>query len=220
MLAYKSFQKGFNQKFQEIAELRKSLEAQKQQTTSWTPEKLQQEMNKPDFVQAAQQIIKTQNPKESGLTDEEWSTLSEAEKTKLNKMEQELQALKQQTFLNEMRAQNLVEDERLKTKYSNYNPQAIDTITADLLANKVKATREHLWKAIDYEDAGRRAYELGKADKKLETQEKITSMSTTGTTVVGDESVPKMEEGETSKQYFLRLAGRRLQQSASGQIKK
>lgn len=220
MLAYKSFQKGFNQKFQEIAELRKSLEGQKQQVTSWTPERLQQEMNKPDFVQAAQSVIKIQNPTSSGLTDTEWSTLSEGEQSRLKNMEQELHSLKQQSFLNELRARNMTEDEKLKTRYADYDPKAIDTVTADMLAGRVQATREHLYKAIKFDEAVRKAYELGKSDKKLETEEKITSMSTTGGTVVGNDDVPKIEEGETSKQYFLRLAGRRLQQSSAGQMKK
>src|SRR3990167_6691452 len=171
--AYKSFQKGFNQKFQEIAEIRKTLEGQKQQATSWTPERLQQEMNKPDFVQSAQQVIKFQNPSDSGLTDDEWSTLSEAEKKKLNNMEQELLNLKRQLVISEVRK----EDEQLKTKYINYNPQAVDIVTADILANRVRATREYLWKAMDYDEAIKRAYELGKYDKKTDNEEKITSMS-------------------------------------------
>jgi hypothetical protein len=114
----------------------------------------------------------------------------------------------------------MVQDEQLKTKYADYDPKAIDTVTADMLAGRVQATREHLYKAIKFDEAVRKAYELGKSDKKLETEEKITSMSTTGSTVVGNDDVPAIEANETSKQYFLRLAGRRLQQASAGQMKK
>ena len=218
LAAYKSFQKGFNQKFQEIAELRKSLEAQKQQPTSWTPERLQQEMNKPDFVQAAQSVIKIQNPDNSRLTDNAWSALTDDEKKEIMGLKQEVHSLKQQSFLNDLRARNMVEDEQLKTKYADYDPKAIDTITAEMLAGKFQATREHLYKAVKFNEAVRKAYELGKSDKQLENKEKITSMSATGTTVTGTDDVPPIEMGETSKQYFLRLASRRMKQ-ASGQVK-
>lgn len=217
--AYKSFQKGFNQKFQEIAEIRKTLEQKQQVTsmTSWTPERLQQEINKPDFVQAAQQVIKIQNPSNSGLTDDEWSTLSETEKRKLENMERELQTVKQQLMFTEIRK----EDESLKQKYTNYNPNAVDILTADILANRIKATREHLWKAMDYDEAIQRAYELGKQDKKVENEEKITSMSPEGVAAQPQEGALEKEKTETDRQWFIRNALNRLVKSKEGvQIKK
>ena len=169
-------------------------------------------MNKPDFVQAAQNVIQTQPPAE-----EEFSTLSDKEKNKIQGMEKELLALKQQSSLTNMRAQ----DEQLKVKYADYNSGAIDIITADLLSGKVQATREHLYKAFNFDKAIKKAYDLGKTDKKLDNQEKVTSMSAEGTTAVGDEAVPKIEKGESDRNYFLRLASRRMaQKSDGGQIRK
>lgn len=207
--AYKSFEKGYQEKFQELAEVRKSLEAKKEPST-WTPERLQQEMNKPDFVQAANNVLQTQ-PKDDD------SILSESEKQKMKNLENEVRNLKQQSLV----SSKIVQDEQLKSKYANYNPEAVDILTADLIAGKVQATREHLYKVLDYDAGIRRAYELGKSDKKIDNVEKINSMSTDGKTVVGDSSVPKIEEGESNKNYFLRLASRRFQQSKeSGQIRK
>ena len=216
--AYKSFQKGFNQKFQEIAELRKSLESQVKPDTpnSWTPERLQSEMNKSDFVQSAQQVIKLQNPDSSGLTDEEYSSLSNGEKTKLQTMEKEIVALKQQSSLAQMR----VEDEKLKNKYANYDSQAIDILTSDMISGKVQATREYLYKAMMHDENVKRAYSLGLQDKNLVNQEKITSMSAEGVNATGDDNVPEPEKGETDRNYFLRLAARRQKQHADGQMKK
>ena len=74
--AYKSFQKGYTQKFQELAEIKKKIEVQPV-PSEWTPERLQQEMSKSDFVSSAQQIVELQTKKTSGMTEEEFSALSD-----------------------------------------------------------------------------------------------------------------------------------------------
>ena len=55
--AYKSFQRGFNEKYQELAQIRKELDAIKNQATNWTPDRIKQELNKPDFIQASQAVL-------------------------------------------------------------------------------------------------------------------------------------------------------------------
>jgi hypothetical protein len=215
--AYKSFQKGFNNKYQEIAELRKKLETQaKPEPIAWTPQRLQQEINKPDFVSAAQEVVKNQNPEGSGLTDVEYSTLSEKEKQKLQNMEKEILILKRENTLAQMKAQ----DEQLKVKYANYDPKAIDIITADMIAGRVQATREHLFKVLDYEDAVHRAYELGKQDKQLTNEEKVTSMSPEGTTAQATEGAVEREKNETDRAWFIRNALNRLAKSKTGETRK
>ena len=64
--AYKSFQRGFNEKYQELAQIRKELDAIKNQATNWTPDRIKQELNKPDFIQASQAVLQEQNPQNSG----------------------------------------------------------------------------------------------------------------------------------------------------------
>jgi len=210
--AYKSFEKGYQEKFQKLAAETKALKSQQAQIESWTPERLQQEMNKPDFISAAQGIIKTQNQE----TDE-YSALSEKEREKLQKMEQELATLRQQTSY----SKKLAEDEQLRTKYADYNPQAVDILTADLINGKVQATREHLYKVLNYEDAVKKAYELGKSDRKKENEEKMTSMSPEGTTAQSTEGALEKEKGESNKQWFMRNALNRLVKSKEmGQIRK
>ena len=210
--AYKSLQKGFNDKFQEIAELRKKLESQTNQKVpdTWTIERLQQEINKPDFIAAASQVISSQPKEDEFMTESE-----KQEKQKIANLERELNLIKQQSFSVQKRS----EDEQMKSKYANYNPQALDILTSDMLAGKVQATREHLWKVMDYEDAVQRAYELGKQDRQLENKEKITSMSAEGITAQAPEGVLPKEEGESSKNWFVRNALNRLVQAKSGQLK-
>jgi hypothetical protein len=98
------------------------------------------------------------------------------------------------------------QDETLKTRYANYNPEAVDIITSDLLTGKVRATREDLWKVYDYEPAVKRAYELGRQDGQTEKQEKVNSISAEGmSTMQPNKEVPKPGEKESTHSYFGRI---------------
>jgi hypothetical protein len=211
MKAYKSFQKGFNTKFQEIAELRKSLEKQKP-VEDWTPERVQTLINDPNFVKAAQSVV---GSKEVIETDD-FSSLTDREKQKLHQLEAEVSNMRQAS----MHAVKAQQDLELKNKYVNYDPQSIDTITADLLAGKVQATREHLWKVVDYDEAVRRAYELGKKDSQGIQQEKIQSTSVEGLTAVKNSSAPPPEKGESNLDYFRRLVNENIKKQKTEQIRK
>lgn len=196
----KSLLRGENQKYQEIANLRKSYEQKLAETTTWTKERLQQELNKQDFVQAANEVLKTQNPTTSGLSDEQWSALSETERTELKELKQKINFL-EQTNMESLKVQ---QDVVMKSKYANYDPSSIDSLTNDLMSRKINATREHLWKVIDYENAVRRAYELGKQDKLTENNEKVTGMSfDTGRNIATPKNVDR-QKGETAQQFFVR----------------
>ena len=169
----KSLISGENQKYQEIATLRKQYETRLAEVSTWSPERLKQEMNKPDFVQAATEVLQTGNPKSSGLTDEQYSALSEGEKAELNQMRQKLTLLEQSNW----EAVKAQQDAQLKDKYANYDPKIVDDLTTNLMKGTVKPGRGDLWKVIDYENAVKRAYELGLQDKQVQNQEKISGMS-------------------------------------------
>ena len=209
--AYKSFQRGFNDKFQQLAEIRKTYEA-KLANDKWTKERIKQIQNDPEFIRAAQEVMQEQNPPESGVTDTEWSAMTSKEKQQLLSMQAEIQSLKaqqqQQAILSEFRKQ----DEQLKNRYANYDSQKVDILTADLLSNKVKATREHLFKALDYDEAVRRAYELGKQDGQVERSEKIGASSFEGvTTTQPAKDTPQPENNESTMSYFRKLAYNAIQ---------
>lgn len=209
--AYKSFQKGFNQKFQEIAEIRKSLEKQKP-AEDWTPERVQHLINDPNFVKAAQSVV---GSKEVTETDD-FSSLTDREKQKLQQLEAEVSNMRQASFM----AVKAQQDTELKNRYANYDPQAVDTITADLLAGKVQATREHLWKVQDYDDAVRRAYELGKKDSHGIQQEKLQSTSVEGLTAVKSNAELQPAKGESNLDYFRRLVNENMKKQKTEQIRK
>ena len=209
--AYKSFQRGFGKKFQELAELRKQIESEKtkiETNASWTKERIQQELlNNPQFVQAAQELASLRNPPDSGLTDQEYSALTDKEKAQLQQQNQRINQLEMMNWQMLQKQQ----DEQLRAKYANYAPDIVDTTINYLQQGKVNADREAIWKVLDYESAVQRAYELGKQDRARELQEKTNSTSVgTGFSATPLSDVPKKEQNETNQNYFKRLAQRRL----------
>jgi hypothetical protein len=216
MKAYKSFQKGFNQKFQEIADIRKSLESKQQETTTWTPEKIQGLLKDPQFLTVAQQVAATQAPTSFEGSPEQWSALSDGDKAKFQMLENKINLLEQQNF----QTMKVSQDESLKQKYPNYNPQAIDILTADLLQGKVQATREHLYKVYDYEDAVQRAYDLGKKDGQKDLLEKKEGSSIDGLSVTGSKEAIKAEKGESNTNFWNRIVNTNMAKLKEGQLRK
>lgn len=207
----KSLEKGFNQKFQEIANLRKQLEATVSQSQQWTPERVKSLLQDQQFVQAAQAIAGSTPPE--GMSAEEYSQLTDREKQELAKLpqiEQELSLLRTERFL----AQKQEQDMRLKEKYNNYDPKAIDDLTTDLIQGKIQATREDLWKVRDYDAAVVRAYKMGLNDKNNQNQERVNaSVVPSGASIVPNSDIPKQGANQNSKQYFVELGKRRLAES-------
>lgn len=210
--AYKSFQKGFNTKFQELAKLRQSVETQKKEE-GWSPERIQALLQNPEFIQAAQSVVGVNS---QPAREEEPSALTDKDKQKIQELETELVKIRQtniQSFISQ-------QDSQLKTRYANYNPQAIDTLTSDMIAGKVQATREHLWKVLDYDEAVQRAYELGKQDGVGKKQEKLQSNSVEGLTTVKAEGVLNPEKGENDRSFFRRLVMDNMNKVKTEQIRK
>jgi len=214
--AYKSFQKGFNRKFQELAEIKKALEGKSEQYSSWTPERVQQLIHDKNFQDAAKSVMNTYQETGGQLSPEEYSALTDSEKRQFNEMRSQLNMITQQNSKLIQQQQ----DEKLKGRYANYSPAIVNDMTQQLLEGKYQATREDIWKVIDYEPAVKRAYELGKQDRQLDIgQRQDASVTTTGVNQTPVNDVPPKGKGESNFNYFQRIARRRLEQSRSGQLK-
>ena len=197
----KEYDRVYGKKFQELADLRKSLEANQGNNGAWTPERIKAEMNKPDFIHSAQEVANSQTSE-----TEDYSALSDTEKHRIMSMENELKALRQTANT----ASRIQQDEHLKSRYSNYDSNAVDLLTADLLEGKVQATRESLWKVRDYDHAVNRAYELGRQDERSGVNEKVESVAAEGIAISRSEESVKKEEGETDQSLWNRLANKNL----------
>lgn len=215
--AYKSMESDYQRKMQDLASRRKemdTLRAQLEQSGQYNPTKIQELLNNPSFVQAAQEYQKQITPREnvnSPLTQEEFSYLS-PEQQKLYHSTQEakniaVNALTQAQQINQ-RAANQAEDSRLQQTYANYQPQTVDQVYNDMMTGKVQATREHLWKVADYDSAVNRAYQLGLQDRKIELGEKLNASSQPNNISVTPSSgdVPIKMPNESAPDYFRRIA--------------
>jgi len=190
----KSLQRGYNDKFQTIAETRKELEKQMTESNLWTPEKINRLLNDQNFVTAAQSVMQSQNPPNSGKSDDEWSTLTDGEKQKFSELQREIQYLKQQN----QQTSNSQQDELLKSKYANYNAQTVSQLKDDLIHGKLQATNEHLWKVVDYESAIDRAYKLGRKEEQELKLEKTSAFSYTPDSVNATQDNKLSAEGQAT----------------------
>jgi hypothetical protein len=198
---YKSMQSGFGQKTQEIAEMRKQYEAKIKDTSTWTPEKVSQIVNDKNFVNAAQQLMQSQAPSNWSGTQEEWSALNNSEKQRFQSLEQEVVNLKQQQYFNTVKA----EDEKLKTRYANYAPDIVDTTIKKLVSKEQIATREDIWKVVDYESAIDRAYKLGLQDAKLPLEERVNANAIDGGIMNSPTKVEAPKKEESNSKAFNRI---------------
>lgn len=221
MDAYKSMQRGVSLKLQknneELIALRKSLEEQRKneiRNKKWTAERIQNELlNDPEFVREAQQLANLNvgqgNP--GGYSEEEWSNFSPQEKARINLLEQKVANIEKSTVQSMVRQQNALEDSQLTSKYANYNPQQIDIITQDMLEGRVRATREHIYKAFYHDDNVKKAYELGRQDALRDNNEKIESISNYGYT---NNSTPEdridAQKGESDQNLWNRIIAKNL----------
>lgn len=218
--AHKSMQADYTRKTQDLAAKRKeteSLKSQLEQSGKYTPSKIQELLNDPSFVQAAQdyqkQIGPVQNaPNTNGvLTEEEFSYLP-PEQQKAYRQSQEAtfaanSALRELNLWKQQAAWER-EDSELKSKYANYDPSSVTQIFSDMMNGKVNATREHLWKVRDYDDAVNRAYQLGLQDRKLEQGEKFNASSQPNNISVTPSSgdVPTKLPNESQPDHWRRIA--------------
>jgi len=204
---YKSMESGVGKKFQETAELRKQYESKINE--KWTPSKIQELLNNPDFVMSAQSIVTSQAPKNSGLSDQEWSALSDSDKAKFSALESRQNQM-EQLLLKERQGK---EDSELKAKYPDYAPDIVDTTVSNLVQGKVNATREDIWKVINYDNHVRRAYELGKQDASVDVKEKIGASSMEGFNTTAPREVVEPIKGESNTAYFKRIVINRMLQN-------
>jgi hypothetical protein len=70
----------------------------------------------------------------------------------------------------------------------------------------VVATREHLWKVIDYEAAVQRAYELGRQDARSVNQDKFNASNMVGNGVNTQPPAPlEPKNGKIGADFFMDL---------------
>lgn len=212
MRAYKSMESGVQKKFQDLAAQRRDYEQKLSEMQNWSPERIERELlNNPQFLQAAQQIARTQNPANSGLTDEQFSALTPSEKSELaqvptlkNKINQ-LEQVNYQAVVSQY-------DSRLQTKYTDYNPSEIDAYIEKLSKMSPVEIREHAYKSLKHDENVGAAFEVGRQEAMGLNQQKIKAITPMGNSVIDSNDVPVREKNDTDQMYFMKLANHRLAQ--------
>lgn len=212
MKAYKSMQSGVTKKFQEIATTKKEYELKVAEMQNWTPQRIQQELlNNPQFLQAAQQVAGSiPNPQNSGLTDEQFSALTDKEKAEITALKStvnELKAINYQALISST-------DSKLQLKYGDaYNPNAIDNSLKQLASMQPHELREYIYKATNHERDVEDAYELGRQEALQRNQDKLNSFSLQGNQTTNNDGMPVRQKSDNDQTWFTKLAQFRLSQS-------
>lgn len=202
---YKDEQRKFTKKFQDLSSERKALEAER--NTPWTPERINSLLADQSFLQAAKQVTdQSQSPtgQDSLLNEDEKARLA-----KVSALETELQQIRMQN----MQSTIAQKDTELKTRFADYDPVIVDSGIRDLSRLQPQEIREHVWKAVNYEKDVKTAYEMGRQEKNSSTQEKIKSLTSVYGNANPADNLPTREKGESSQDYFLKLASKRLEES-------
>lgn len=195
--AYKSFEKDYRHKTSEIGEMRRTYEQKMLENSRWTPERVKSLLNDQEFVKSAETVAGLNQQIESGQHPQ----IPEAEKQKIKELDEQMKAILNQNAQLVRQQQH----EQFKARYADYDPQAVDQLANDLLQGKVTATPEHLYKVLNFEKAIERAYKLGLEDRKVNTQEKVSSSSADGLNVATSKEAPKKNEGEHPQDFFKRI---------------
>lgn len=200
--------KGADEKFQEAARMRQEAEALKNR--GYSKEDIQAMLQDPTFVQTVQQLNEekqfAENPQGSGLSNEEWSYLSAKEKAMLIQTQKKQAELESKWNAYAQMQEHQKQHDTLKTRYKNYDAAAVTEIYEGLVSGKVQANLEHLWKALDYEAAIKRSYELGKRESSGEIQQKLNASTPVGLNVNQAHEIPKKDPKVSGVDYFKQLA--------------
>lgn len=188
-----------------------------EQSKTWTPQRIQQELlSNPDFLQAAQMVAGNQapqNPVNSGLTDEQFSALTDREKSELASLKSEVSQLKQNNVNQAIQKEITYKDAELKVKYPDYNPAVVDQAMDKLGKMSYADVREYVYKAITHDETVKSVYEMAKSELKSLNQEKINAITPSGSTAINTDAIPTREKGESDQAFFLKLGQFRLAQS-------
>ena len=204
---YKNMEKGLQRKFQKIADLEKKLK----ESDTWTPERLQKELNRPDFLEAATRVTQSQQPQTpapQGYQGNDWSALSPSEQAEIRGQRAELEKLRQE---HAMLAGSLAvqkADEEIKSKIPTYDPDEVNRLQDDLRQGRwdARQIREALWKANNFDKIMEQTYDLALKDKAGNIQEKKSATTMQGSNQTTQKEAPNQQPNESRAQLFRRLA--------------
>lgn len=169
----KDLESGYNKKYQTVSQLRKEAEDLKFKYSNWTPQRLAEELRKPEFVQAMQTLQQTAPPSNFEGNVEEWSGLNENEKNRILANERETKQL--QVQLAQMKQKE--EDVEIKKLYPDFEPQVVDEAIRGLSDGSITASRADIWKVVNHDKNVEKGYQFGYEDGYKKALDKLNGSS-------------------------------------------
>lgn len=206
----KDLEAGYNKKFQTLAEQRKQLESLQSKISTWTPQRLSEELRKPEFIQAMQILQQQAPPSTFEGSAEEWSGLNDTEKQRILANERETQSLRAQMD----RMLQAQEDVQIKNLYPEYDPRIVDEAIEGLRSGQVTASRVDIWKVVNHDKNVEKGYQFGYEDGYKKALEKLN-----GSTPLNGNLSVKSTEGppeEVRKGGFSSIALWNLNNAKNG----
>lgn len=203
--AIKDFESGYNKKYESLALQRKDLDARLQQISTWTPQRLQEELRKPEFVQAIQSLQQTAPPNGWEGSTDEWSALSPSEKQQFASLKQETQSLQSQMA----KMQQEREDIEVSKLYPDYDPKIVDEAVEGLRTGRINASRADIWKVVNHDKNVEKGYQVGYEDGYKKAVEKLNGSSIlpqNGNVTSADEVPEEVRKGGFSSIALWRLS--------------
>ena len=208
-LMRKSAISGVNNKFQQIAELRKELESVKNSSGyKFKANNIKELLNNPDFMNEAKAEL---GQNKSPIADD--PVMSDETKAYIQNLEVQLKQV--QEGLNQKQSQEANQEwtrhhETLSAKYKNYDRARVDEIAQGLITGKVKATPEYLYKATYHDENVRKAYELGRKEgSKMLSEKQQVNNTITGVNAVKLDTVAQ-DKAESNLNFMQRIIANKL----------
>lgn len=208
-----SISKTFGEVGADKAKLMKQVEQlQAELNQPWTPQRLQQHLNKQDFRQSAESLQAQAAPNGWEGSQAEWSTLTPGEKQQFQNLVASQNNLTQQ--MNQMLQSQV--DIQLKTKYPDYDPSEVDSFYRESAEGRVAPDRirEMIYKALKYETHINRAVEITKADKLALNQERVNGMAINTSPTTLSANKPEKQAGESTQSWLSKVTKWNLEQVA------
>ena len=199
-------EKGLQRKFQKISELERKIK----ESDTWTPERLQKELNRPDFLDAATRVTQSQQQSAppQGVPQSDWSALSPMEQQEIRSQRNELQRLREEhaTLAGSLAVEKA--DIDIKTRIPTYDANRVNQLQEELRQGKWNAQRirEALWKADNFDRVVEQTYDLAMQDKSGVLQEKKSATTMPGTNANTQQAPAEQRTGESRAQLFRRIA--------------
>lgn len=209
----KDLESGYNKKFMDLANQRKEVEKLRDEFSNITPQRLQEMLKRPDFIQSAQFLQQTAPPASFEGSQEQWSSLTDQERKMLAGADQ--RAKQTEAQLNQILRFQV--HQKIQSRYPDYDSNATENFLNEAMQGKISDEQlyEMIHRGINFERYVSNAMKYGKEDMAQLNHDRANGSSPSGMDTTTQADKPKMTTGERPGDFFKRIAKWNLQNIGS-----